>query len=259
MTSGEDIVEFGVDIVKNIVQCKDIDIPAIFVTDIGRRAQQGSFFKRAIKKAKERKSFTIVHIYYYVKSKVLGRKCNWTFEPKIICANLKNYFTGDIHYVNDLYSNETMNLIKLYNPDLCFHNGHVIIKKPLLSVAKNGIIGYHHGDLTKYRGGLPCFWELFNNEKKVGVTLQILNSQLDMGRIIMQKFIKIERFDTLKSLQKKVHYNTTDMGYESIKLMLNPNFEPKVPDRFGVYNKYPTFCQWVKFQILMFKKRIFSN
>jgi len=168
MTSGDVIVDFGVEIIKNIVKFRDTEVSAILICDDGIKPQKDPFLIRFARRVRGRKLFVLVIAYYFLKSKLTGRKCNWIFEPKVMPVNLRQFYNGDIHYLKNLYDQKSIDLIASYQPDLCFHNGHIIIKEPILSLAKDGTIGYHHGDLTMHRGGLPCFWELYNEEKVAG-------------------------------------------------------------------------------------------
>ena len=43
-----------------------------------------------------------------------------------------------------------------------------------------------------------------NNEKYSGCTVHFVNSGLDAGKIILQKKVKITKFETAKSLAKKI-------------------------------------------------------
>lgn len=36
------------------------------------------------------------------------------------------------------------------------------------------MLSYHHGDMRRYRGQPPGFWELYNGEREIGVTVQRL-------------------------------------------------------------------------------------
>ena len=74
--------------------------------------------------------------------------------------------TGDIH------SAEAIDKIRKKNLDiLLLIGGYGIIKEPLLTITPLGILSYHHGNMRKYRGQPPALWELYNNEKEMGITV----------------------------------------------------------------------------------------
>jgi methionyl-tRNA formyltransferase len=72
-------------------------------------------------------------------------------------------------------------------PDLLLLiGGFGIIKAPLLDLAPQGVLSYHHGDMREYRGQPPAFWELYNGEKPNRVTVQRLSPGIDCGQPIVE-------------------------------------------------------------------------
>jgi folate-dependent phosphoribosylglycinamide formyltransferase PurN len=143
------------------------------------------------------------------------------------------------------YSEDTINRIKSFNPDvMVLIGGFGIIKKPLLDLSKNGIISYHHGNMRKYRGQPPCFWELFNGEKEMGITVQRLNAGLDCGEPIVEKTIPISRSDTLHSLKKRAFEESIGMMREAITFLEEKRPGTEKLTMFGYVYTIPNFRQW---------------
>ena len=69
---------------------------------------------------------------------------------------------------------------------------------------KGKILNIHPSLLPKYKGLNTHQRAISNNEKYSGCTVHVVNSRLDAGKIILQKKVKISKFDTAKSLAKKV-------------------------------------------------------
>ncbi len=157
---------------------------------------------------------------------------------------------------NDPYSKETLDAIKAYNLDtLLLVGGYGIVKEPLIALTPNGILSYHHGDMRKYRGMPPVFWELYNNEKEVGMTLQKLSVGLDCGTPIVEKSVKIDKKDSLKSLEKKVNEESIEMMYEALCKLLDSNYQPETIDKFGKVYTLPNLREWISFNIRMFFRK----
>ncbi len=248
---GKELMDFEFESLKRICQCEDIVVLAIFVNNELRLP----FVRRVMRVIRKRKFFAMV-LWGWRLVKALWAKLVGATDSKygrISSANLVQLCHADIHYITNLYDPKTVALIKSYKPYLCFHYGYGWIKEPILSLPIKGTIGYHHGDLTKYRGSPPCFWELYNAEKEVGITIQRLKPGLDVGDIIMQRFIKINKDDTLATLRQRVYYETINMGFESVLLMANPDFVPWEPPAIGKLYLAPTLPQYIKF---WFKMRV---
>lgn len=110
----------------------------------------------------------------------------------------------DVKYVLDQYKipvieleqninkPSSLEIIKSYNPDLLVSiAGNQIFRKNLINLAPKGCINLHTALLPKYRGLMPSFWVLKNNEKYTGVSVFFVDEGIDSGPIIVQKKIKI--------------------------------------------------------------------
>ncbi len=66
-----------------------------------------------------------------------------------------------------------------------------IIPRLLFDMPRYGTINLHPSLLPLYRGAAPIQWALINGEKKTGVTVQMINEELDAGDILLQESIDI--------------------------------------------------------------------
>jgi len=150
------------------------------------------------------------------------------------------------------YSSEVLDFIKSKHPDALFRCGWGIIKEPLLSITPTGILSYHHGNIRKYRGHPPAFWQFLNKEKSVGVTIQILEDGIDCGAIVKETQIPIYAIDTYESLNRRVYTMTYSLIVEACQLMDSNNFIPKKlsPDELGPIYSLPKFYQLINFILL---------
>lgn len=89
--------------------------------------------------------------------------------------------------VDDYHSKSAMEALRSLEPDLGIIFGTNIIKEPVFSIPRLGSINLHQGLAPFYRGGPPVFWELFNGESEVGLTVHYVAPKVDTGDIISQK------------------------------------------------------------------------
>lgn len=155
------------------------------------------------------------------------------------------------------YSNEVLEFIKSTNPDALFRIGWGIIKEPLLSVSPIGILSYHHGNIRKYRGQPPGFWQLYNNEKEAKVMIQILEEGIDCGAIVAEIDVPIDSKDSYKSFNRRLYTSSYDLAAKACKKLSN-NYKPQKIKESELGHLYttPTFYQWVKFNLKLIYKRI---
>jgi hypothetical protein len=70
-------------------------------------------------------------------------------------------------------------------PDIIAVFGTSLIKGPLLTRGRLGMVNLHGGLSPEYRGADCTFWALYNGEpEKVGCTLHFIDTGIDTGRLI---------------------------------------------------------------------------
>jgi len=112
----------------------------------------------------------------------------------------------------NINSEESMQAIRSYNPDLLVSiAGNQIFRQPLIDLTKHGILNLHTALLPKYRGLMPSFWVLKNNEPYTGVSVFFVDKGIDTGPILVQKKIKIEGMT-----QEQLIAATKKLGMEAI-------------------------------------------
>ena len=99
--------------------------------------------------------------------------------------------------VENYHTESSINLLKETNADLGILYGTNIIKEAVFSIPKLGSINIHQGLAPFYRGGPTVFWELFNDEKELGITVHFVAPKVDTGDIILQKTVPLE-YDFLR-------------------------------------------------------------
>ena len=81
-------------------------------------------------------------------------------------------------------------------PDIVLVNGTRIISKRILQCTNAIFINMHVGITPKYRGVHGGYWALVNNDKKkFGVTIHVVDSGIDTGKILYQTIISTDKKD----------------------------------------------------------------
>ena len=97
-----------------------------------------------------------------------------------------------LYKVANFHHDTTLDLIKNTDADLGILYGTNIIKETVFSLPRLGSINLHQGLAPIYRGGPTVFWELFNGENEVGITIHFVAAKVDTGDIILQKTVSLE-------------------------------------------------------------------
>lgn len=117
-----------------------------------------------------------------------------------------------------------------------------IVREELLKMPPKGVVNIHGALLPKYRGKLPSFWVLANNEEKTGVTVHFMSRKLDDGPIILQEEVPINSDDTLHSLILKSKVDTGGrLLAHALSLIEENRVELKENDAaYATYYSFPT-------------------
>jgi folate-dependent phosphoribosylglycinamide formyltransferase PurN len=163
----------------------------------------------------------------------------------------------EIKLTSTLYGTAIQEWIAARKFDCIFLRGFGIIKEPILSLCKYGVLSYHHGDICKYRGGPPAFWELYNNESEIGVTMQILDKGLDTGTVVVQRFFQIDDDENWSSLRQKIYEGSTTLALEALlKLKSSGPLHHPIGPKGHLYT-LPNFREWVGLQLKLLRRQMF--
>ena len=116
-----------------------------------------------------------------------------------------------------------------------------IFKINLLNLPEWGCINIHSGKLPNYRGMMPNFWQMFHNEKSIGITVHTMDEKIDRGKYVLQQDVNIDPNESLDSLIKR----TKRLGAHNIIEVLkqikegNISYLPASNEK-GSYYTFPT-------------------
>ncbi len=148
------------------------------------------------------------------------------------------------------YSDDNTQKLKSLQPDaMVMLGGFGIVKEPLLSLAPQGILSYHHGNMRKYRGQPVGFWELYNGEKEMGVTVQRMAAGIDKGSPIVEKTIPIKKGDRQNTLCNRALQESTDMMHKALHIINQPDYQLSTIDQYGPIYTLPNLRQYIALQI----------
>jgi len=157
---------------------------------------RGSNLKSLINFSKKRKSPIHIKLIVSNTKKAIGLKyANINKIPKKI-INFKKKFQAETRILNIL-NNKKINFI-------CLAGFMIVFSKKFINKFPGKIINIHPSLLPKYKGLNTHIRALKNNEKFSGCTVHYVNSNIDSGKIILQKKVKIIKNETVSSLSKKI-------------------------------------------------------
>lgn len=157
---------------------------------------------------------------------------------------------ADFRVVKDINDKEYVEHIRALAPDLIIsYSAPQVVKDELLSIPKYGIINVHGALLPNYRGLLPSFWYLYNDEKLGGATVHKMSTAIDNGDIVEQGSVDISDCKTMVQLMKKTKLLGGELmvkaiqGYTDGTVTTRPNNTEE-----GSYFTWPTVEQAREFR-----------
>ena len=155
----------------------------------------GSNLKSLIKFSKLKKSPIIIKMIISNNSKAKGLQYAKIYKIK------KKVFD----FKNTLSEKKTIKELKKDNINLiCLAGFMKILSKRFIKNFRGKILNIHPSLLPKYKGLNSHEKAIKNKDKYSGCTVHFVNSKLDSGKIINQKKVRIKKFDTPKSLAKRI-------------------------------------------------------
>ena len=156
----------------------------------------GSNLKSLIQFSKKKNSPISIELIISNNRKAKGSRFGKIFKISNKVFNYKNKIIAEKKIISEI----TNKKIKL----ICLAGFMRILSKNFIKRFKGKILNIHPSLLPKYKGLNTHQRAISNNEKYSGCTVHFVNSRLDSGKIILQKKVKISKFDTAKSLANKI-------------------------------------------------------
>ena len=157
---------------------------------------RGSNLKSLIKHFKKKNSPIIIKLVISNNLKAKGLIYAKKSKIKTYVTDYKNVNISEKKLLEKLFKYK-INLI-------CLAGFMKILSGNFIKKFKKPILNIHPSLLPKYKG-LNTHKKVINNKEKYsGSTVHLVSSKLDSGLIILQKKIKVSKFDNEKTLEKKI-------------------------------------------------------
>tara|TARA_Y100000768_G_scaffold315241_1_gene250163 strand:+ start:395 stop:976 length:582 start_codon:yes stop_codon:yes gene_type:complete len=173
----------------------------------------GSNLKSLIQFSKKKNSPISIELIISDNAKAKGLNFGKIFKISNKVFNFKNKLVAEKKIISEIKNKK----IKL----ICLAGFMKILSKNFIKNFKGKILNIHPSLLPKYKGLNTHQRVISNCEKYSGCTVHFVNSRLDSGKIIAQKKVKISKFDTARSLRKKILFHEHRLYPKAIKKIFN--------------------------------------
>ena len=224
----------------------------------------------ALEIALKRRQARIGSVLFCTNSKKKRRLTKYPFYYLLNVLSMRNAWTRRLHWKTLLGADtpillfeatdtkgwqsipvETMTELELIKPDVIVKFGMNLLKDPDQIPSKFGVLSFHHGDPTKFRGRPAGFYELLQNQSTIGVIVQKLSNSLDAGEIYASGSFRCTSHSYKKTLE-----NAYGNGRYLLSKALSSIDTPFKPQIAGSLYTLPRNRTIVKFLFLSLIRKI---
>ena len=151
-----------------------------------------------------------------------------------------------------LKNQEFIEELKRFNADIFIVVAYgKLIPETVFTLPRYGTINLHPSLLPKYRGAAPVEWAIINGENETGVTIQMINEELDAGDIIIQEKIQLSSSITAGELYEIVTSIGEELLLKSAEILSEGRYKPIQQDHSkatycGKLERETAFIDWNK-------------
>ena len=176
---------------------------------------------------------------------------SFSFFDKPAWLNLKGLcarYNIPLRQEEDVNSTEFINRLKKSKLDVIVSfSAPTVFKSDLLNLPRYGCINLHCSALPSYAGVLPSFWALLNDEKKVGVSVHLMDSKIDNGAVLAQDMVDISSMDSMFNV---IRSTKLCGGHLMLNVLDYIHEHGKLPDPVDISCNEKSYFSWPKVEDL---------
>lgn len=116
---------------------------------------------------------------------------------------------------------------QLLNSDLFVISAYgKIIPQAVLDIPRYGSLNVHPSLLPKYRGPSPIQEAILNGDKETGVTIMVVDEEMDHGPIVSTKHLNLSQQDTFETLSNKLFQEGAELLVKTIPDFIEGKIKP---------------------------------
>ncbi|MEJ7797215.1 MAG: formyltransferase family protein [Solirubrobacteraceae bacterium] len=120
-------------------------------------------------------------------------------------GELGEMFDFAVTQVPSVNSAEARDALERLDADLAVSVGNRVIAESTFSIPRLGTLNLHHGRIPDYRGGPPAFWELYDEQPVIGVSVHQMDAQLDHGTLLGAAEVALAAGDDCRAAMERVY------------------------------------------------------
>ncbi|HEX8148899.1 MAG TPA: formyltransferase family protein [Pyrinomonadaceae bacterium] len=140
--------------------------------------------------------------------------------------------------VANYHTEEAAELMRAARADLGVIYGTNIIRESVFRIPRLGSINLHQGLAPLYRGGPPVFWELYNGEREVGLTVHFVEAKVDTGAVLVQETVPLAYDDArgddfeafIEEYTSRLRARSAELVARAVRLIAEGTYDARPQD-----------------------------
>jgi folate-dependent phosphoribosylglycinamide formyltransferase PurN len=122
--------------------------------------------------------------------------------------------------VSDFHATDSLEAVRRLKPDIGVLAGTYILRQSVFAIPRLGSINLHTGKAPEYRGATPAFWELYNGESTVGITVHRVAEALDAGDVLRQELFPLDSAPAIDPMRYIESYRRDVLRPNGIRIIV---------------------------------------
>ena len=182
----------------------------------------------------------LIYLKFYITIFNLLLKKGFNNKFYSVESVLKKKLISYIQVHEDINSSKNINFIKDFQPDIILSSNSQIFSDELINIPNIACINRHSSLLPSYKGLMPVFYAIKNNEKYLGVSIHLMTNKIDEGKIISQKKFENLGYNNLNNIYSKIFSLSVTCSVEAIEILLNKNNSITIGENKESYHSLPS-------------------
>lgn len=197
----------------------------------------------------------LIKHFYYLKPLEIIKLGITTLSLIVKKVSVKSVFDHyKIKYFNvenNINQEKYLRKIRKTKPDIIISSNSLYFNKEILSIPKICSLNRHSALLPSYGGLWPVFQAVRSGEKYTGVSVHLMESKIDTGKVLAQEKVLIRRKDTIAELYEKTFDLSARVLLKALDKVRKKNFRQSVLFKSKPsYFQFPTREHWNDFRKL---------
>ena len=205
----------------------------------------------------------LIRIIQFVESPLLKAGNELPYEMAQVGAELSALpcieMTPKREGSRDCFSTSDCAELEQLKLDVLLQHEFKSIKGEILKIPTYGIWSIHHGDNDVNRGGPTGFWEVYNKDSVTGITLQVLEDELDGGRVIQKGIYNTANYWCVNN--ENIIENSNVIILKHLRLLYEDRNLRTAPN--GIYSnklyRSPSFFEALNYILRKYPRLLFRN